>query len=104
MSRLARAYEPRRPTETVLYRVVREHLETFLAQTRETYERPLPRYVEAELRAYLRCGHDLLVAFSCKTRGVCPSCCGRRMSNCAAHLAYEFARRILGGLVRRVGG
>lgn len=101
MSRLARAYEPRRPTETVLYRIVREHLETFLAQTRETYERPLPRYVEAELRAYLRCGvfahgfsrfrcdgcgHDLLVAFSCKTRGVCPSCSGRRMSNCAAHL------------------
>ena len=40
--------------ETVLYRVVREHLETFLAQTRETYERPLPRYVVAELHAYLR--------------------------------------------------
>jgi len=56
---------------------------------------------EAELHAYLRCGvfahgfsrlrcdgcgHDLLVAFSCKTRGVCPSCSGRRMSSCAAHL------------------
>jgi hypothetical protein len=85
----------------VLYGVVREHLETFLAHTRETYEAPLPRYVEEELRGYLRCGifahgflrahcdgcgHDLLVAFSCLGRGVCPSCAGRRMANVAAHL------------------
>ena len=49
-ARLAPAYEPRRPTETVLYRTVRENLETFLAKTREAYERPLPRYVEAEFK------------------------------------------------------
>ena len=30
------------------------------------------------------CGHDLLVAFSCKSRTVCPSCAGRRMANTAA--------------------
>jgi hypothetical protein len=98
---LAPPYVPRRPTETVLYRVVRESLDTFVAHARETYERPLPRYVENELRAYLRCGvfsygfirchcdacgHDLLVAFSCKGRGVCPSCAGRRMANTGAHL------------------
>jgi hypothetical protein len=53
---LAPPYTPRRPTETVLYRVVRETLDTFVAHARETYERPLPRYVENELRAYLRCG------------------------------------------------
>ena len=51
MARLAPPYLPRRPTETVLYRVVRESLDTFVAQARETYERPLPRYVENELRA-----------------------------------------------------
>lgn len=56
MSALAPAYRPRRPTETVLYGVVREHLESFLAHARESYERPLPRYVEQELREYLRCG------------------------------------------------
>lgn len=56
MATLAPSYLPRRPTETVLYRAVRENLETFLAYTRETYERPLPRYVEQELRAFLRCG------------------------------------------------
>ena len=96
MAALAPAYLPRRPTETVLYRTVRETLETFLAHARETYERPLPQYVEQELRAYLRCGvfshgftrchcdacgHDLIVAFSCKGRGLCPSCAGRRMKH-----------------------
>jgi Transposase zinc-binding domain len=98
---LAPAYRPRHPTETVLYAVVRDHLETFLAHARETYAAPLPRYVEDELRSYLRCGvfahgfvrchcdacgHDLLVAFSCKGRAACPSCAGRRMSDAAAHL------------------
>jgi len=96
---LAPAYLPRRPTETVLYGLVRQHLETFLAYAREQYDRGLPRYVEDELRAYLTCGvfsegfarahcdacgHDLLVAFSCKSRTTCPSCAGRRMSNTAA--------------------
>jgi hypothetical protein len=98
---LAPAYAPRRPTETALYGIVRDNLETFLSWARETYAKPLPRYVEQELRAYLRCGvfahgfvhcrcddcgHDILVAFSCKQRGACPSCAGRRMANTAAHL------------------
>jgi hypothetical protein len=98
---LAPAYLPRRPTETVLYGLVREHLESFLARAREQYDGGLPHYVEAELRAHLRCGvfsegftrchcdgcgHDLLVAFSCHGRSICPSCCGRRMANTAAHL------------------
>ena len=98
---LAAAYLPRRPTETVLYGLVRQNLESFVAYTREHYDGGLPRYVEAELRAYLKCGlfsegftrahcdtcgHDLLVAFSCRSRSICPSCCGRRMANTAAHL------------------
>ncbi len=32
------------------------------------------------------CGHDFLIAFSCKGRGVCPSCNARRMVATAAHL------------------
>jgi hypothetical protein len=107
VARLAPPYLPRRPTETVLYRVVRDHLETFLAHARESYTRPLPRYVEEELRGYLRCGvfsygftrcrcdrcgHDLLVAFSCKGRGICPSCAGRRMANTGAPLVLTTPR------------
>jgi hypothetical protein len=96
---LAPAYVPRRPTDTVLCGLVRQNLGSFLAYAREHYDGGLPRYVEAELRAYLKCGvfsegftrchcdtcrHDLLVAFSCKSRTVCPSCAGRRMANTAA--------------------
>ena len=99
MAALAPAYLPRRPTETVLYGLVRQNLESFLAHAREHYDGRLPRYVELELRAYLACGifsegftrchcdacgHDLLVAFSCRGRSICPSCCGRRMANTAA--------------------
>ncbi|PRP94047.1 putative transposase [Enhygromyxa salina] len=36
-----------------------------------------------------RCGHSRVVAFSCKRRGFCPSCLGRRMSDVAAHLVDE---------------
>lgn len=76
-------------------------MESFLAAAREQHDRGLPRYVERELRAYLQCGihahgflrarcsacgAQLLVAFSCKRRGVCPSCNARRMCAAAAHV------------------
>jgi hypothetical protein len=98
---LAPAYTPRRPSETVLYQLVRANLETFLAHSREHYEGGLPHYVEREQHGYLKCGqfsegftrahcdscgHDLLVAFSCGSRSICPSCTGRRMANTAAFL------------------
>jgi len=92
---------PRRSQETVLYGLVEEHLSEFLQHTRDIYEAPLPKYVHNEFRNYLACGdfahgfvharctscrHDLAVAFSCKVRGLCPSCAGRRMANAAAPL------------------
>jgi hypothetical protein len=98
---LARPYFPRRPHETVLYGLVKEHWRDFFEHAREAYEAPLPKYVEDEFRGYLRCGdfargfvqcrctscgHDLLIAFSCKQRGLCPSCSGRRMAGGAAFL------------------
>ncbi|MFM7617628.1 MAG: transposase [Actinomycetes bacterium] len=78
-----------------------KHLETFTRFAEERSGKALPRYVVEEFRAYLRCGvlahgfgrarcagcgHDMFVAFSCKLRGVCPSCGGRRMSETAAHI------------------
>jgi len=97
----AAEYVPRRPHETVLYGIVREHLATFLAHTERMYAAPLPRYgVDAfehhlacgdVAAGFLRChcegcGHDVLVAFSCKHRGLCPSCGTRRMCNEAVQL------------------
>lgn len=96
-------YRPRSPENTVLHRVVRENLESFLADARERSEHGfgLPRFVEDEFRGYLDCcvlargfmrvrcggcGDEILVGFSCKRRGVCPSCTARRAVDAAAHL------------------
>ncbi len=94
-------YRRRQPELTPLYETLAVHLASFRDRVQDEYERALPRYVEEELDQYLRCGilahgfvrarckdcgKDLLVAFSCKKRGVCPSCNARRMANTAAHL------------------
>jgi len=53
----APAYRPRRPEETILYQVLAEHLETFLARIDADETRAgLPRFVVRELRALLDCG------------------------------------------------
>ena len=101
-------YHPRAAEHGALHRLVHDHLETFLAEARARSD-GLPRFVEHELREFLTCGQlargfarfrcdacqqDLLVAFSCKRRGFCPSCTGRRMASLAAHLVDD----VLGGL------
>ena len=40
------------------------------------------------------CGHDYFVAYSCKGRGVCPSCNTRRMVETAAHLTDHVSPRL----------
>jgi hypothetical protein len=96
----SRRYERRRPEKTPLHKIVSENLERRL-EWREAAERPVPGYVEDELRGYLACGllcfgfaravcmtcrTGFVVAFSRKGRGVCPSCNGRHMAQTAAHL------------------
>jgi ribosomal protein S27E len=96
-------YVRHRPEATLLYELVEQRYPEFVA-AREVSGRPLPRYVQDEFEAYLKCGRlehgflrvrceachaEKLVAFSCKRRGFCPSCGARRMTNCAALLADE---------------
>jgi hypothetical protein len=97
------SYQRRAPERTVLHELVARHAQSLLAELRDADPDGggLPRYVERELAAYLRCGvlahgftrvrcqtcHDeIVVAFSCKRRGLCPSCTSRRMADTAAHL------------------
>lgn len=40
------------------------------------------------------CGHDFLIAFSCKGRDICPSCATRRMVETAAHLTDQVLPRV----------
>ena len=94
-------YEPHRPEQTTLYRLVQQHAATFFAQAEDAAGADLPQFVKDEFDAFLdcgilahgflrlhcgACGHDKLVAFSCKRRGFCPSCGARRMAQTAAHL------------------
>ena len=95
-------YQRHRPEETTLYRVVQAHLDTFLAGVDiDTGVAGLPTFVTDEFDAFLACGilahgflrlrcdgckEEKLVAFSCKRRGICPSCGTRRMAEAAAHL------------------
>jgi hypothetical protein len=82
---------------------VQHHLETFLAASAEADPAGwgVPKSVEKDFRCYLECGvlafgfarircgdcgEERLLAFSCKGRGVCPSCNARRMAEVAAHL------------------
>jgi hypothetical protein len=104
------SYRPRNPEDNPLYAVVAEHLETFLARQQER-DRPVPHFVERELRAFLdcgilangflrvrcdACGKDRVVPFSCKwTESTIRSCAvphfssaRRFISKSAAYIAY----------------
>jgi len=96
-------YRRHRPEATLLYQLVAEHYPGF-RDRRAAEGRPLPRYVEDEFEAYLKCGllehgflrvkcdacqAEKLVAFSCKRRGFCPSCGARRMAETAALLVDD---------------
>jgi hypothetical protein len=94
-----RQYRRRQPELTVLYKVIQENWLTFLARIQEQ-DRQLPCFITKEFESYLTCGipaegslevecprcKGFIVAYSCKKRGFCPSCMGRRMNELAAHL------------------
>ena len=89
-------YRARNPRETALYSIVNDHLNIFLCKHPD-----IPIYAVKELNGFLRCGIfdygfarfkcdscplEKMVAFSCKKRGFCPSCAGRRMSETSIKL------------------
>jgi hypothetical protein len=94
-----RAYTPRDPTRTALYRLVADQRATFAKVTAE--QGHVPSFVNDSFERFLRCGvlacgfaryqcsdcrHDHLVPLSCKARGLCPSCGGRRMMSLTRHV------------------
>src|SRR5262245_6971402 len=103
-------YRPRAAEHAVLYRVIAEHLEAFLETARcHADGSGLPAFVEQEFREFLTCGvlahgfarlrctecaFERLVPFSCKGRGFCPSCGGRRMTESTARLVDEVLPRV----------
>ncbi len=68
--------------------LVQQHAASFIAHTEASTGGELPRFIKEEFDAFLECGilahgflrlrcgacgHDKLLAFSCKRRGFCPS-------------------------------
>ena len=93
-------YRRHKPEQTLLYQIVEQHLPAFKRHLSEAGI-SLPAFVHREFDNYLHCGllehgflrvkcngcrFEHLVAFSCKGRGLCPSCGARRMVESAAHL------------------
>jgi len=90
-------YRPRRPQGSPYYHCVEDHFETF----ERVYEEPFERtygfyrpYLRSVIYRYLdcgvlrngfgrvrcgECGHEYLLAFSCKRRHFCPSCHQKRV-------------------------
>ena len=90
-------YKPRRPEKTVLFEVIKKYFNTWSRNSQE----PIPQYIENEFKNYLGCGilargfaygrccdcnKDFVLAFSCKCRGVCPSCNTKAMVETATNL------------------
>ena len=109
---LACGYQPRDSKQSVLRAAVSESLATLLREAAGGHG--LPRFVQQDFERFVSCGvlsegftrlkcddcgKEMLVGFSCKSRGVCPSCCSRRAHDTASHLVghvlpeVEFRRR-----------
>jgi hypothetical protein len=101
-------YSRRRPEQTLLYKLVAEHWETFQCHVNES-GKTVPKHVAKEFYEYLDCGilakgflrvacedcrKDKLVAFACRARGFCPSCMGRRQNETAVFLVDHVLPKI----------
>jgi hypothetical protein len=93
-------YKPRRPEKTILFQVVKKYYKTWTTKS-ENFDKKIPLYVHKEFKNYIQCGilahgfayahcnacnHDFILGFSCKGRGICPSCSTRNMAETAAHI------------------
>jgi hypothetical protein len=103
----AARYRARNPRATPLYRLFETHFDEVRGQWEERFERRCGfwrGFVDDQVRRYLDCGlfengfarircpdcaEEYLLAFSCKTRELCPSCAAKRSAATAALLAEE---------------
>ena len=104
-------YSRREPEKTALFQVIQQHLLTFEQQwTDKSDGHTLPSFVTDELHDFLGCGilarglaqlfcptcHErYVVGWSCKGRGFCPSCGGRRMNASALNVGFACSEATL---------
>jgi hypothetical protein len=94
----------------VVWQTVQKHWLAYRAETARRHNgRSVPAFVEAAATKFLgcgfhasgfarfrctSCGDDLLIPFSCKQRGICSSCDGRRMTELSCHLVDQIFPRV----------
>ena len=114
-------YRPRQPRKSPLYRLLKEHFSEFKGvykkrfQKRYGFWRPVVEEVVEKFLAcgdlhygFARvrcdtCGHDYLLAFSCKCRSFCPSCSSRRGLDLGTFLQEQIRPAAERGLVCSLG-
>jgi len=99
-NKLVSIYKPRKPEKTVLHDAIRRNFNKWCHQKDAEHESSY--HSQKVFSAYLKCGipahgfarahcgkcnRDFFIPFSCKRRGVCPSCNQKRMVECAAHIS-----------------
>ncbi len=100
-------YRPREPQATPLYRLLERRFEAVKGEWEERFESHFGfwrGWVDGVVARYLDCGilengfarvrcagcrNDMLVAFSCKGRGLCPSCGAKRAAETANRLRED---------------
>ena len=94
---MAGVYRPRHPERTVLYQVLFHYFDQFVSEYEKRFQQEYGFFrpvVHEVVEKYLDCGNprsgfarircpdcgtDLLLTFSCRTRGFCPSCHAKRL-------------------------
>ena len=112
MSLPAAVYRPRNPQDSDYYRCVEDHFETFLQIYDDHFSRQYGfwrPYLENVIYRYLDCGnphngfarvkckvcgHEYLLAFSCKRRHFCPSCHQKRVVEFGEWLCTDVLKKI----------
>ena len=105
-------YLARNPRATPLYRLFEHHFEEVRGQWEDRFERRYGfwrGFVDEQVLRYLDCGlfengfariqcpdcaEEFLLAFSCKTRELCPSCAAKRSAATAALLAEDVLEEV----------
>ncbi|MBM4272030.1 MAG: transposase [Deltaproteobacteria bacterium] len=112
MAAPAAVYRPRNPQSSDYYRCVQDHFEVFLQVYEERFERQygfFRSYIQKVIYRYLDCGdlhngfarvkckdcgHEYLLAFSCKRRHFCPSCHQKRVVEFGEWLCSEVLKKV----------
>lgn len=104
---MSRIYRQRHPERTVLYRVLFHYFDRFLEEYENRFEKEygfLRPVIKEVVERYLDCGNpkcgfarircqdcgqEFLLHFSCRTRGLCPSCHAKRLEQWGERMREE---------------